>query len=627
MNQKLKYFFTLFVFSIHLFAFESIEVLNPNITLHKSGYFTTSKTLSPQQALEVVNANNLQSFPKNAYSFGLSTNTAWFIFEVSTQSDEKFYLDSKDILVGTSYDLFVFQNESLLKSYRNGHSVPVEQRDIKSQQIRFLLENNSQNITYLLRAKSELPYMPVFSFGTLSEINATWTNLHNIMLISYFIGISFLIYNITLYLITKDKSFIHYSIYIFGLLAICLSGRSYLPFDMTIDPQILNVLLILSISIAGVGSALFAGSFLELEKRLPRSAKILTIMGVSFALINLVDFLIDVLIIKLLFLASFYFLSFYTFYIGFKIYRNGYVTGLHFLISTGIGGAFFLSLHMVTYYMAAIPLNIWSITLINQALIWDVIALSLALAYRIKILQEEKNKNEQMLILQSRQAAIGEFASNVAHQWRQPLTHLSVLIATLKVDLIFHREVKSEKLEKFINSSNKTVEHLSSTIDVFQGFFTSNEEQKSFSIANELKRTLDFVKDSFQSYQIKIQLNIIKDAMIKGDENTFSQAILNLLSNAKDALNKTNQLEKLVTLSLDVKKDFIIITIEDNGGGIQLKPIENIFEPYVTSKGLNGVGIGLFIVKNIIEQKFGGKITVYNTKYGACFEIRMSKQV
>ncbi len=625
MNQKLKYLFTLFIFSIHLFAFESIEVLNPNITLHKSGYFTTNKILSPQQALEVVNTNNLQSFPKNAYSLGLTTDTTWFVFEVSTKGDEKLYLDSKDIRIGTSYDLFVFRNGLLIKSFHNGHIVPIEQRDIKTQQIRFGLEKNSQNITYLIRAKSKVPLMPIFSFGTLDEIDATWENLYNIMLISYFIGISFLIYNMILYLFTKDKIFIHYCIYIFGVLIICLSGRSYLPFGMMLDPQILKVLLIIALTITGIGLALFTGSFLGLQERLPKSAKILNIISIVFGIMSLAYFLFDMMIVKLLFLASFSFLSFYTLYVGFKIYKNGYIVGLHFLFSTGAGGVL-MSLYMFTFYTTNImPLAIWSITLVNQGLIWDVIALSLALAYRIKLLQEEKNKNEQMLLLQSRQVAIGEFASNVAHQWRQPLTHLSALIATLKVELMFHREVKSQKLEEFINSSNKTVEYLSSTIDVFQGFFTSNEEQKSFSIANELQRTLDFVEDSFQSYQIKIQLNIIKDAMIEGDANTFSQAILNILSNAKDALNKTDQFEKLVILSLDAKKNFIIITIEDNGGGIQIKPIENIFEPYVTSKGLNGVGIGLFIVKNIIEQKFSGNINVYNNKNGACFEIRMSK--
>ena len=240
-------------------------------------------------------------------------------------------------------------------------------------------------------------------------------------------------------------------------------------------------------------------------------------------------------------------------------------------------------------------------------------------------MQKEKEEKEKTFYMQARHAAIGEFAGNIAHQWRQPLGILGTKIAKLEAELIYNGPVSEDKLKEFIYGSNQTLSHLSSTIDVFQGFFTSNEEQKLFSIANELKRTLDFVKDSFQSYQIKIQLNIIKDAMIKGDANTFSQAILNLLSNAKDALNKTNQFEKLVTLSLDVKKDFIIITIEDNGGGIQLKPIENIFEPYVTTKGLNGVGIGLFIVKNIIEQKFDGKITAYNTKYGACFEITHRK--
>ncbi len=463
--------------------------------------------------------------------------------------------------------------------------------------------------------------MPIFSFGTLSEINSTWTNLYNIMLISYFIGIAFLIYNMILYFITKDKSFIHYSIYIFGLLLVCLSGRSYIPFDIIIEPQILRYILIVAITISGVGLTLFTNSFLGLKERLPLNAKILNIISIFFCLMSLIYFLFDVIVIKILFLISFYFLSIYPFYVAFKIYKKNYIVGLHFLFSTGIGTVF-ISLFMMTFYTTEIiPINIWNITLVNQALIWDVIALSLALAYRIKLLQTEKIEKEKMLVMQSRQVAVGEFASNVSHQWKQPLTQLSALIAKLEVEIMFNRKIEINELKDFIISSNKTIKHLSSTIDVFQSFYQEEEIKQTFSIAEQLQRCIEFTKDAFKHESIKIKLTILEDCHIKGDPNLFTQVILNLLSNSKDAFKQSNQAKKFVKLSLNREKDFIHIAVEDNAGGIQIKPIEKIFEPYITTKGLNGMGIGLFIIRNIIQQKFGGKINASNIKDGASFVI------
>jgi signal transduction histidine kinase len=614
MSQKLRYFLTLFVFSIHLFAFESIEVLNQNITLHKSGYFKTSQNLTPHEALN----QNFVSLPKNAKSFGFDSDSYWFKFEVSHTSDESLFMDSRNI-VGDFTELYVFDGGRLIKTEKNGYLVPIEKRDEKLLQIRFSLEKNQKPYTYLVKIVSQNPHYTSFVFGSNNDLKRDWDLMAYAMIFTGAIFFALSIYNTFLYFMLKDKAYLYYCIYLLGFFGFNLFGLGYLPIFESFDISLAYYILLLTILIKHYGITFFAIQFLNLEeenKKLKNFFLMLLLLNLIFSIFYLID------VAKPIFALSVQLLLFYSIYVGIKRYMDGFKPALFYLLATGVSNMLMI-LFVVVNQGDGIDYSLLSINLPNIALVWEMILLSLALAYRIKIFKEKEKQQELLLTMNSRQAAIGEFASNVAHQWRQPLTQLSTLIVKLKVDLMFHGEIKSQRLEEFINSSNKKVEHLSSTIDVFQGFFTSNEEQKLFSIANELQRTLNFVEDSFLSCKIQIQLNITKDAMIKGDPNTFSQAILNLLSNAKDALNKTDQMEKLVILSLDTKKDCIVITLEDNGGGIQLKPIEKIFEPYSTTKGLNGVGIGLFIVKNIIEQKFGGKISAKNTKGGACFEIKL----
>lgn len=613
-----RYLLCLFVFSSYIFAFDSIEVFNPNITLHKSGYFKTTKNLTPDEALK----QDFVSLPKNAKSFGFDHDTYWFIFEISTTSNEQFFLDSRDIL-GTYQTLYVYKNNQLIRNEKNGFYLPEAQKQLDTFSTRFKLESNSKKIIYLLKIDSIFMRLTSFALGNEYDVEQVWTHLLIILIAVSTLAIAFLIYNFCLYILTKDKLFLFYIVYMFSFFFVNQLSLGYLPFLLGMNGQDTMILWIFAMLGYIFGLIFFTLYFLDLQEKY----KTLKMIFIGLFIINIIltPFHIFTGIIpnsQSLWLLSIQSFQFFAIYLAIKRYQDGFKPALYYLIATG-GGLVSGICFTIFIGMDGIPYSMYSLNFPNIGLVWDLIFFSLALAFRMKTFQNEKEQQERLLTMNSRNAAVGEFASNVAHQWRQPLTSLSILIAKLEAKLLFEKYVDNKKLEEFIKSSNQTIEHLSSTIDVFQGFFTSNEEQKLFSIANELERTLNFVEDSFQSYKIQIQLNITKDAMIKGDSNTFSQAILNLLSNAKDALNKSENSDKIVRISLDIKNGYSIITLEDNSGGIKLQPIEKIFEPYITTKGLNGVGIGLFIVKNIIEQKFGGIISAKNTKDGACFEIKL----
>jgi len=615
----LKIFLFLFAMLMPLFAQESIQVLHPNITVHQAGYFKTSKALTPEEVREVVDITPLQG---EAYPLTLNSDTLWFVFDVSTRGGEKLYLDSKDIFVGTKYDLFVFKENELIASYKNGHSVPVASRDVKTQPIRFLLEPNGEKTRYLLKVQSKIRCIPIFSFGTFEALEATWLNLHSIMLISYFIGLAFLVYNMILYFVTDDKSFIYYCIYIFGLLLVCVSGRSYLPFGLSLSPQIMVHLLTASLIMVTLGLGLFTKHFLKLEDTFASLSINLRLASFALAVTFLFYMYAKLWIFEMLLLPlTFYFIS-SVFYAGYKAYKHGNQSGLYFLISSGVGSFFIVIFMMVFYSPIAIPIETWNLTLVNQALIWDVITLSIALAYRIRFLRKEKELAQSALYANARFTAIGETIGNIAHQWRQPLAELGSINNNIAAHLRFKGEISHEKLSEMIHTNENILSHLSKTIEVFQSFFRRNSEG-SFELSATIGDTLTLMHSQLHHANISVTQELPLHVMVEGNKDEFLHALFNIIANAKDALCEHRKEERTIHISAQLHDEYVAIIIEDNGGGITLENINDIFEPYISTKALHGMGIGLFMTKSLIVNHFGGSIDVENVDGGARFKVRL----
>lgn len=241
---------------------------------------------------------------------------------------------------------------------------------------------------------------------------------------------------------------------------------------------------------------------------------------------------------------------------------------------------------------------------------------------------EEIKKNreqEQLLIQKSKFIALGEMISNIAHQWRQPLSQLSALLMTLKLKYNLDKLDKSAMEIKCIEAEN-IVEYMSHTIDDFRNFFMPNKDKKIFSIQTSIDDVLRIIGMSITNQEIQIEINILQDESILGYKSEYEQVILNLLSNAKDAIIASGKRGGKITISLESDASTVSLIIQDNGGGIKIEPVEKIFEPYVSTKEQNeGTGIGLYMAKLIIEKSMRGKLEVRNEKEGAIFTIELEK--
>jgi PAS domain S-box-containing protein len=243
--------------------------------------------------------------------------------------------------------------------------------------------------------------------------------------------------------------------------------------------------------------------------------------------------------------------------------------------------------------------------------------------------EEELSKNrekDRILIQQNKLAAMGEMLGNIAHQWRQPLNNVSLILQFLR-DNYKNKDVSEEKLDKFMNKANKHIEYMSETIDDFRNFYKPSKTQNKFFVNECIDTLLYMVRNQYESDNIKIDFEYEK-IEITNYENELKQALLNILNNAKDALLSKKNIENFyafINISLYKNEEKLKLEISNNGGNIDEKILYKIFEPYFTTKfETQGTGIGLYMTKSIIETNMKGKIEVQNISDGVKFTITLN---
>ena len=235
------------------------------------------------------------------------------------------------------------------------------------------------------------------------------------------------------------------------------------------------------------------------------------------------------------------------------------------------------------------------------------------------LLKVEKEKQEKLLIQKSKMAAMGEMIGNIAHQWRQPLSQVSGLFVDIE-SAYMYKELNKEYLQNRVNEANDLIEYMSKTIDDFRNFFNPNAKKELFSLKDSMRDTAKIIQSTLDYHHISLQINLCDDIELYAYRNEYSQAILNIISNAKDILIEKKIKDPIIKIYLENKN---VLCIEDNAGGIDESIIKKIFDPYFTTKFEYGTGIGLYMTQLIIENKMNGSITAENTNKGALFKIKV----
>ena len=217
-------------------------------------------------------------------------------------------------------------------------------------------------------------------------------------------------------------------------------------------------------------------------------------------------------------------------------------------------------------------------------------------------------------------ASLGQMLGNIAHQWRQPLTELSLTLFNLK------RASNSNKdISILYQDCKNIISNMSNTIEDFTNFFSPDKEKILFDINDSINESLLIMQKTIKTNNLNISFkkNSFK---ILGVSNELSQVIINLIQNSNDAFTHKKIIDKNINIDIseDLHQNFLIITYRDNAGGIKDEIIDKIFEPYFTTKhSSTGTGLGLFMSKMIIEKSLNGTIFIKSTNKNTEFIIKI----
>jgi len=257
---------------------------------------------------------------------------------------------------------------------------------------------------------------------------------------------------------------------------------------------------------------------------------------------------------------------------------------------------------------------------IDDVLLSSKLKVYIDLFESLKQNEEELIKKNEMLIHQSKMATIGEMIGVIAHQLKQPLNIMSLYCNDVKESYKYD-EVDDEFIEKFHKKTKEQITFMSETIDGFTDFFNPKKIKKVFLLKDSITKILKILNKHLESNNINIEMNIGEEEVF-GVDSELEQVILNIITNSKDAFNDRKIENRNIKINSLEKGKYTILMIEDNAGGIKEEDIENIFDPYFTTKDY-GTGIGLYMVKLVIKSSFTGDLKLQNTENGVKFIIAL----
>jgi PAS domain S-box-containing protein len=257
--------------------------------------------------------------------------------------------------------------------------------------------------------------------------------------------------------------------------------------------------------------------------------------------------------------------------------------------------------------------------------------LNISLLGRIDEETTRRMQQERLIANQARLVAMGEMIGAIAHQWRQPLATLAMVVQRLHA-VGCKQELAHGQLEEFKGNAMRQIKYMSETIEEFSGFYSKEKRSELFSPINCINDAVRLFDTQFASNNILVTIHTNNniDLLVPGFPNEFKQVILNLLGNARDAIlesriTRCNHEQGRIDIDIFINEERkLIIDIGDNGCGIPDSIINRIFDPYFTTKAeTGGTGIGLYMSRMIMLESLGGFLKLQRAENGAIFRIKL----
>lgn len=268
------------------------------------------------------------------------------------------------------------------------------------------------------------------------------------------------------------------------------------------------------------------------------------------------------------------------------------------------------------------PVKSLTIVFFVMALILAVVLIAFLGAFsrpflrRQSSLEAENREKDILLAYQSRQAKIGEMVGNITHQWKQPLNTIKLILANL-LDSYRYDDLDENRLQKSVDKVDGIIDKMSETITDFSGFLKPTKEKEHFHVNRCIKSALSLMEESITFHRIEVAISCETDEMAFGYYNETVHVIFNILNNARDAIVLAGPADRKIDIFVVQAGDMIKIAIENPGDPIPAENMPLLFEPYFTTKeDSGGTGLGLYISRQIIEDRMNGKLFIENIPEG-----------
>ena len=662
-----------FIF-IFLLSFSSLLFAQSNLVITKPGTSFTDFTVdmyedsSASLSFEEVKHKKFVA-ASNRISEGYSKSYFWFKFKIKNATDSKleYFIHLTENFLH-EVDCYIVSESGEFLKYKDGVGNFSDNTLNKLKKPTFQINLNSKDSkTVYIRIYSLYPNFTAINIFNEKSLNEYKLKFEKVYYLFFGAIIALLLYNLALSLFTAIPSYLYYVLYGASFVTWELLLMGFVPFN-TFDSTSTFYLSGSSIALTIVFVILFGRAILDTKILLPNIDKTLKYATyISIVLTFSFIFFMQESLILINILTTF--LLPFLFYVGFKSYAAGNKTAIFYIIAQ----SFFLFTSILFSLMSFgyLEYNLLTRHSLTIGYFIEMILFSLALSYRIRVLKNEKikvitdatikleqevklrtkelkhlNRNledrvkeeveknrlqYQQMFNQSRLAQMGEMISMIAHQWRQPLGAISATSVNLqmKLELQEFDSTKQESINKWneylygkLENINDYVQNLTTTIDDFRNFYKPNKKSVSIQLDEVVTKALKIINTSLINSDIEIVQEYNSNQKIELYDSELIHVILNILKNSQD--NFKEQKSKNPKITITTKKNSLSIC--DNGGGIAEDIMDEIFDPYFSTKSeKNGTGLGLYMSKIIVEEHHNGKLIVENKDGGVCFNIELSK--
>ena len=561
-------------------------------------------------------ANRKWTKSKQGFNLAQYANSAyWAKIKLKNISDvnQTYYLKAENQFT-YKIDYYLVQNQKILNHIADGVTSKNCNRPF-----------NANHMLFPLPIEAHAEVEAYFKIRNYNKIDIDFTLVTQKYLVDYyqtydliegmFFGgmILMMLYNLFLYFLLHIRAYLYYVLYVLSLTVYFTGIFGFSQRYFATDTYIFY----LSSGALFVFLTLFVQSILNLKEKLPAVHKILNLFILYFIVTTLMT--IYVLEMKLFSYAQLLFNIYFsivpifvliiigsTYYLAY--FKKDAIAKFYSFIWTAIALA---GLLLPLQYLNIIHIDIPSDYIFQFLILLEILLFSFILAYKINLLEREKKEQEHLLVQQNKLASMGEVVAMIAHQWRQPLSEINGVI--LNMDIDYRKEqLSTNKFNNYLDSLENTTKHLSETINDFLDYFKHNKEAEEFSLTNLVEGALNLISSTNRNH-IHIEYLPHPKITLIGYKSELTQALLIVLHNAIDACeNKDNP---TITISVKENDEYILISIKDNGEGIPSEILDKIYNPYFTTKHKSkGTGLGLYILKMIIEENLQGKIELGSAK-------------